>query len=420
MSVHPYKTADGTRYQVRWREGGKVRTRSLPTKREANAFDIEVKARKQKGEALPRPGKETLAAAYDEWWRLRASRLAPNTQESYRRHWKAHVEGRFDQHRLGEWVSNPQLFEELIDDMRERGVGNASQRKVLVVMSAVFSAAVSWNKVGVNPVLTVPRPAGTRQRIPHPFPPMVVERIRLQMRRRKTKDATGVRNRADACFVELMSYAGLRPGEALALTWGDIGNRTLAVDKAVAIGEERSTKTGAARSVPLLKPLATDLQELFMALHQPADDELVLPARDGGYWSQSKYNNWRSRVWKPVMKTLAEGDPPQLRLAEARPYDCRGSFVSLQLRAGASPLEVAKWAGHSPQVMFNHYANVIDELVGEPVLSAAEQIARAREAVVELERRELDKLMADLFERPTIGAAENEDDAATRFYGPGH
>ena len=51
--------------------------------------------------------------------------------------------------------------------------------------------------------------------------------------------------------------------------------------------------------------------------------------------------------------------------------------MSLHLRAGASPLEVAAWAGHSPHVMFQHYANVIEELVGEPRLSAEEQICRA-------------------------------------------
>jgi integrase len=415
VSVQVYKTTEGPMYRVRWREGGKPRSRSFASKREANAFDIEVKARKQRGEALPRPGRDTLAAAYDEWWRLRGSRLALNTQESYRRHWKAHVENRFDHYRLSEWVSNPQLFEELIDDMRARGVGNASQRKVLVVMSAVFSAAVSWNKVGVNPVLTVPKPEGTRQRIPHPFPPMVVERIRLQMRRRKTKDSTEVRNHADLCLVVLMSYAGLRPGEALALTWGDVGKRTLAIDKAVAVGEEAPTKTRGARSVPLAEPLADDLNELRRAMGKPDDDKLLFPSVSGRYWSKSQYNNWRNRVWKAVMKKLAEGDPPQPRLLTARPYDCRGSFVSLQLRAGASPLEVAKWAGHSPQVMFNHYANVIDELVGEPILSATDQILRAREAVAELQRAELDKLMAELFEQ---GSSVSASEAGELFFEP--
>jgi integrase len=421
VSVHPYKTAEGTRYQVRWREGGRVRTRSCATKREANAYDIEVKARKQKGEALPQPGRDTLAAAYDEWWRLRGSTLRKNTQAAYKAVWTAHVQDRFDHYRLSEWVSNPQLFEELTADMRERGVGNASQRKVLVVMSAVFKTAVRWKKVGVNPVLVVPKPAGTRNRIPHPFPPVVVERIRLQMRSRATKDRSATRGLADACLVVLMAYAGLRPGEALALTWADIGSRTISIDKAIAVGEEGPTKTGGARFAPLVEQLASDLDDLREARGKPSDDQLVFPGADGEPWSRSQYNNWRNRVWKSIMKDLADCKPPQPRLARAVPYDCRGSFVSLHLRAGASPLEVAKWAGHSPQVMFSHYANVIEELVGEPVLPAAEQIARARDAVMELERKELDKLMADLIARPTTSSAGGDDAdrrAADFFYGP--
>jgi integrase len=36
----------------------------------------------------------------------------------------------------------------------------------------------------------------------------------------------------DATFVALLAYAGLRPGEALALRWGDIRERTLLVQRA--------------------------------------------------------------------------------------------------------------------------------------------------------------------------------------------
>src|SRR5579884_3484560 len=112
LSVHSYKTADGTRWQVRWREAnGRVRTRSLTSKRDAIAFDADVKTRKHKGEALPRAGRETLAAAYDEWWRLRGSTLASTTQRTYKAVWKAHIEGRFDHHRLNELAADPQLFE---------------------------------------------------------------------------------------------------------------------------------------------------------------------------------------------------------------------------------------------------------------------------------------------------------------------
>jgi integrase len=428
VSVHAYKTGDGPRYQVRWREAhGKVRTRAFVSKREANAFDIDIKARKFKGDALPRPGKQTLAAAYDEWYRLRGSTLASSTQATYRAVWNAHVRERFDHHRLNELAAEPQLFEELMADMRERGVGAAAQRKVLVVMSAVLTACVDWKKISVNPVLRMRKPSATRQRHPHPFPPVVVERIRRRMARRETMDPSGVRATADACLVTLMSYAGLRPGEALALTWGDIGSNTIAVDKAVRDGAQAPTKTGAIRSIPLVAPLRIDLDHLRWACGLPDPDRLVIAAADGGYWSSFEFRNWRRRVWKPILKDLAANDSLS-RLATARPYDCRGTFVSLHLRAGASPLEVAKWAGHSPAVMFRHYANVIEELQGEPILGAEEQIVRAREAVEEKARQELDELTADLLERPTIsggrrafgGAGERRPGlpAAKVFYEP--
>ena len=252
-----------------------ARARS-PRKREANAFDIDVKARKQKGEVLPSRAARRWRPRMPSGGAFVGYHLAKNTQISYQRHWKAHVKSRFDHYKLSEWVANPQLFDELIADMDERGVGTASQRKVLVVMSAVFSATVEWKKVGVNPVLAVPKPSGTRKRIPAPLPPMVVERIILQMRRRKPKDAAGVRPIADACFVELMAYGGLRPGEALALTWGDIGNQTLGIDKAVALGEEGPPKTGGARSVPLVDALADDLHDLYVARREPSEDQCVL------------------------------------------------------------------------------------------------------------------------------------------------
>jgi integrase len=417
MSVDSYKTKDGTRYRVRWRDHGQARARSFTSRREANAFDVEVKARKQRGEALPTTTRETLGEAWDEFWKLRGYRLASNTQLTYKQHWAATIEGEYDHYPVRQFISEPSIFDAILAGMEERGAGPASQRKMLTVLSAVFAVLVEWKRAPVNPVAHVKKPEATPKRIPHPFPPMVVERIRLKLRRRTTKDESGVRALADACLVCLMAYAGLRPGEALALTWGDVGQRTLAIDKAIALGESGPTKTRSSRSAPLVGALAADLAELRKARGNPGDDELVIPSMSGGPWTQSQYNNWRSRVWRKVMKDLAGGDPPQPRLATSRPYDCRGSFVSLQLRAGASPLEVARWAGHSPQVMYDHYANVIDELEGEPRLSAVEQIERARQAVAALEQAMLDKLMDDLMAHPTVAAALR-DNAASLFFDP--
>lgn len=431
MSVQPYKTADGLQWRVRWRDpNGKMRSRTTANKREALALDADVKARRFRGEVIQRTSRDTLATTYEEWKRLYAEqRLSKKTRTRYEEAWEPNIKGRHDHYTLAELVSEPQIFEEMLAEMDARGVGNETQRKVMVAMSSVFKAAVRWRKVSVNPVLAVPKPRAAHKRVPRPLPPVVIERIRLQMRRRKTRDPSGARGIADACLVTLMAYAGLRPGEALALTWGDVGANTLTIDKAVSIGEEEGTneeadtKTGGVRFPPLVEQLAADLADLRAARGSVTDADLVFPARDGGYWSPSQYNNWRRRVWKKAMKNLAEGKPPQPLLATARPYDCRGSFVSLHLRARENPMEVAEWGGHSQRVMFTYYAGVIKELRGEPELSAAEQIARARDAVIEVERQELDKLMADLIERPTItggggGGGGGGRRAARRFYGP--
>lgn len=421
MSVHPYKTADGMRYQVRWREGTRPRGRTFGSKKEASDYDVQVKAHKLRGEVLPRARRETLASTYDEWRRLYAPNLAPSTLEVHEAVWNAHVKDRFDHHLLTELVANPQLFDELRAEMRERKVGNASQRRVLAVLSSVMSQAVKWKKIPVNPVLSVDKPAKSQKRIPHPLPPMLIERIRLRLLRRKTLDPTGAKNWADACLVGLMSYAGLRPGEALALQWVDVGNKTLSVDKAVSLGEEAPTKTGAVRSVPLVQQLADDLSTLREKQSNPGDDQPVFPGVDGALWSRWQYRNWRRRVWKPVAKWLSECEPPQPQLAKLIPYDCRASFISLHLRAGENPLEVAEWAGHSPKVMFEHYTGVIRELQGEPSLPAAEQIARARDAVLKLDPEALDKLVADIIAFPTIGASTAADEsrhAAAIFYSP--
>lgn len=402
---------------MRWRENGRVRTRSLTSKREAVAFDADVKARKYKGEALPRQSKDTLADAYEQWLRLRGCNLAPQTLKVYQYVWVAHIRRTgFDAHRLGELVADPMLIEQLTAGMKERGVGPSSQRKTLVVLSAVLTAAVEWKKIPTNPVWRMRKPPGTRQRHPHPFAPLVVERIKLRLQRRPTRPGGPFRGRGDACLVGLLSYAGLRPGEALALTWEDIGQRTLAIDKAVADGVVGSTKTGQSRTVPLVEPLRQEL-EVWQALSGAASNGLVFPGPDGDPWSRSQANNWRTRVWKPALTGLAR-ETGLDRLATAIPYDCRGSFVSLHLRAGASPLEVAAWAGHSPQVMFKHYANVIEELVGEPRLSAEEQIHRARAAVQKRSAQDLDRLVVDLFENPTLGEP-GSCKASVIFYQPG-
>lgn len=65
----------------------------------------------------------------------------------------------------------------------------------------------------------------------------------------------------DATLISVLAYAGLRLQEARALQWGDIGERTVTVERAAARSGVKTTKTGEMRTVRLLAPLARDLGE---------------------------------------------------------------------------------------------------------------------------------------------------------------
>lgn len=431
MSVHRYETADGTRWRVRWRTtDGKLQSKTLASRREADALDGDIKARKLRADVLPQPSRWTLARAWDEWWAAVGEDLAPATQLNYAATWKAYIAGRLDHHSLVSLVSDPKLIEDHFADLRREGVGPAARRKAMMVLSGVLTTCVRWKRIPLNPVRDLKKPSAKPTLIPRPFAPLAIERLRQRMLLRTKRPRAQV-PRGDACLISLMSYGGLRPQECLALTFGDIGNR-LSIDKAVRFGPKGvpslgPTKTKKARTVPLEPALREDLEEWRQAMGNPSDSSLVFPEPNtGGYWSRHTMSNWRRRVWHPALDVLpgdvdaaqppvaSDPDGAQPPVARARLYDCRGSFVSLHLRAGASPLDVAQWAGHSPTVMYNHYAAVIEELEGEPRLKAEEQIRRARQIVDEESEEKVQDLISETLKSPKDAAPASKN----LLYGP--
>ena len=71
-------------------------------------------------------------------------------------------------------------------------------------------------------------------------------------------------------------------------------------------------------------------------------------------------------------------------LVGVRPYHLGHSFVSLLLAEGASVVEVARQAEHSPTVALSTYAHVIEELEGAERQPAEVVIRQARDELVPL------------------------------------
>lgn len=133
-----------------------------------------------------------------------------------------------------------------------------------------------------------------------------------------------------------------------------------------------ASKTGRARDIELVAPLAQDLAQWRLLCGRPPGKAPIFPTVDGDEWRRHDWQNWRRRVYRPA--AIAAGVT-----GDMRPYRLRGSFVSLLSWEGRSLTYVAEQAGHSVATLARHYAGVLRELEHAPRTPAAEAIGAARE-----------------------------------------
>ena len=340
-----------TAWRVRWREGDSNRSRSFDRKTDALAFDAQVRRERQRrGVDHVVDSDVTLEDFAGEWWTSYAEvHLSARTRANYAVALDLRIVPQLGSMRLRE--IRPAVVESWIADLRRRGDGGPSILRASAVLSAILQRAVVNDLIDSNPVRQVRKPRQPVARQPAPIPPAVVERIRAQL------------EPLDAALVATLAYAGLRPeSEALPLRWGDVGERTLTI---------RATKTGHTRHVRLLEPLADDLRAWRAASENPDGRSLVFPRPSGKPWTETDWQNWRRRVWRPA--SSAAGLP-----ADSRPRDLRASFASLLIHEGRNVVEVAGQLGHSPETCLRSYARGFAETDLDQRVSAEQAISDAR------------------------------------------
>ena len=357
------RRAETGKYEVRWREGARKRSRSFTRKADASAFEALIERARETGGFVDLDrGKETLREFKERWWRDYVTpNLARKTRDGYSHVWKKHIEPRLGGTRLRD--IGPARVERFRAELEKDGVGVATVRKALVILQGMLSAAVRWERIDRNPVREVRKPTQRRSRLVRPFSPHAVEGMRagfLQDERER-----------DAALLCLLAYAGLRPSEALALRWRDVGRWSLRVERALSNGVEKSTKTGKIRTVRLLGPLADDLEAWRDRAGKPKLDSFLFTKADGSSWTDFDWRNWRRRIFEAAAESVG--------LESARPYDLRHSFASLLIHSGQSVVEVARQMGNSPEVTLSTYAHVFDEM-GPDHIDAEQSIRAARAA----------------------------------------
>ena len=269
------------------------------------------------------------------------------------------------------------------------GAGRTSVLKALTLLGAILQRAMESGRITRNPVRLVRKAARPRRREVRPLAPVTVEALR------------NVSSERDAALISVLAYAGLRPQEALALSWVHVRKRTILVERAVSLGDIDDTKTDAHRTVRLLKPLADDLECWRRQSRPRHESALVYPGVNGEPWTRAAYKDWTRKTARGRRKRDGErsgSGGPFGRAAiaagvpAATPYALRHSFASLLLHEGRSVMYVARQLGHGAQLTLSTYGHVIGELDDAPRISAEDAIsaARASSCVTGVSRRPVD------------------------------
>jgi len=194
-------------------------------------------------------------------------------------------------------------------------------------------------------------------------------------------------------FFALMYYSGLRPEEAVnvnrdAITlppatepdaWGEL-HLTSAAPHAGShwtndgsLRETRALKhriEGEARPVPIPPQLVAILRTHLAEFPDGPGGRVFYGVR-----AKTLPSTTYMQVWRAARRTALTSRQQASALAR-RPYDLRHACVSTWLNAGASPTQVAEWAGHGVDVLLKIYAKCVegqDELAKRRIAAALAQ-----------------------------------------------
>ncbi|MFC9613905.1 tyrosine-type recombinase/integrase [Streptomyces sp. NPDC056938] len=179
-------------------------------------------------------------------------------------------------------------------------------------------------------------------------------------------------------FFGCLYYAAMRPGEVVALKESDCTlppNSPEAVKEwgELLLGESRPEvgggwtddgtsyekrglkrrKRGATRTVPI-PPILVHLLREHIARYGTADDGRLFWAARGGRVPSTEYCD----LWERARNAVLSPSEAKSALA-AVPYSLRHAGVSLWIKSGVDPAEVAARAGHSIAVLYRFYAKIL-------------------------------------------------------------
>lgn len=222
----------------------------------------------------------------------------------------------------------------------------------LVPLRGVFLLAQRDRLITDNPLLGVANMRHQRA-APDPFTLDEAEAIVDDMRARYHAQVWN--------YFEFMFFSGLRPEEAIALLWADIGmddhQGYARVERAKSFrGVIKPVKTYQVRDVELLgRAQAALLRQgahtRMKSIATPEKGWVFENPVTGRPWHDER--SQRDHYWTPTLR--------RLKIRYRAPYNTRHTYATLCLMAGANPAYISRQLGHrSAKMLFEVYAKWID------------------------------------------------------------
>ena len=204
----------------------------------------------------------TLGEYKDRWIETVASEIKPRTLKGYTQLLKLHIVPVFGRVRLRELSRG--MIKGFLAKKRAMGLGRNSVRLIRATLSVMLSDAADDSILLANPALNLGRRGRSR-------PDRLSASDRTANIRPMSQEQLGTflaAARRDtpvyAPLFLLLAHTGMRPGEAFALKWTDVdfANGRIRVERALAVGQIETTKTGVTRTVDMSETLARALRHL--------------------------------------------------------------------------------------------------------------------------------------------------------------
>lgn len=341
-----FKKQSNGSYKVRWRDSaGRSRSKTVARRSDAITLDADITRKKAMGELISHErGRLTLNDFYREVFgpNYEATILSPRTRDTNARMWRRYIEPTLGSMRL------EAIDREAVERLRAKlsaKLAPATVVRIAAVLQSVLQRATEWSYIRSNPA------RGVRM-------PRVESRRGRALNDEQIAAIAAELDQRSAVIVRVLAHTGLRPGELRALRWGDLSSGLIRVERAASMSAIGPTKTHQARSVRFRDEARTALLSWYMAQGQPSPDALIFDS-DGALWSDSEWNAWQQRVFKPAVSRAG--------LKGVVPYDLRHTFASRLIAEGRNPVEVAVQLGHSPIQTLKTYAHEFEQQrVGQP------------------------------------------------------